>query len=204
MKIAILVEGRTEKAFARFLRDYLKGHLSGRMPVLDFVPQDGGLPTKEKLRRVVDNLLSGSLAADAVIALTDVYTGHQPPLFLDAIDAKKKLSEWVGNNPRFFPHVAQHDFEAWLLPYWSKIQKLARSNRTRPGINPEAVNHNNPPAYRIKEAFEVGGCRKSYSKTIDGPRILSGENLLTSINECTEFKAFVNRIIELSGGTQIP
>lgn len=203
MKISIIVEGRTEEAFARFLRNFLKGHLSGRMPFLDFAPQHGGLPTKEKLRRVVDNLLAGSIAADAVIALTDVYTGHQPPLFLDAIDAKHKLSEWAGNNPKFFPHVAQYDFEAWLIPYWKKIQKLAKSNRVRPSQNPELVNHQNPPAYRIKEVFETGGCNRSYSKTIDGPRILRGENLLISINECSEFKAFVNRIIGLSGGTPI-
>lgn len=203
MKIAILVEGRTEKAFKPFLVEFLKGYLAGRMPNLDFVPQDGGLPTNEKLRRVVENLLAGRRAADRVIGLTDVYTGHQPPLFTDATDAKHQMNTWVGNNPNFFPHTALHDFEAWLIPYWAKIQRLAKSNRASPGTNPETVNHNNPPAYRIKEIFEVGECTNSYSKTIDGPRILRGENLLTSINECSEFKAFVNRIIALSGGTPI-
>jgi hypothetical protein len=203
MKIAILIEGRTEKAFKPFLINFLKGYLEGRMPNLDFVPQDGGLPKNEKLKRVVEYLLSGRLAADRVIGLTDVYTGSQPPLFIDAADAKEKMNTWVGNNPNFFPHTALHDFEAWLLPYWEKIQKLAKSNRVRPGQNPELVNHHNPPAYRIKEVFETGGCHRSYSKTIDGPRILRGENLLISINECSEFKAFVNRIIVLSGGTPI-
>jgi hypothetical protein len=203
MKIAILIEGRTEQAFKPFLSDFLKGYLPGRMPNLDFFPLHGGLPTNEKLRRIVENLLSGSRAADRVIGLTDVYTGHHPPLFTDAADAKQKMNTWVGNNPNFFPHTALHDFEAWLIPYWAKIQRLAKSNRARPGMNPETVNHNNPPAYRIKEIFEVGDCKESYSKTIYGPRILRGENLLISINECSEFKAFVNRIIELSGGTPI-
>ena len=203
MKISILIEGRTERAFKPFLNDFLRGYLAGRMPNLDFVPQDGGLPTNDKLRRVVDNLLVGKRAADRVIGLTDVYTGHQPPLFTDAADAKQMMSTWVGNNPNFFPHAALHDFETWLIPYWTKIQKLAQSNRVRPGQNPESINHQNPPAYRIKEIFEIGGCKKSYSKTIDGPRILRGENLLTSINECTELKAFVNRIIVLSGGTPV-
>lgn len=204
MKISILIEGRTEKAFKPLLNEFLRGYLAGSMPSLDFVPQDGGLPTNDKLKRVVENLLSGKRPTDAVIGLTDVYTGHQPPLFVDATDAKQKLLTWVGNNPKFYPHTALHDFEAWLIPYWTKIQKLAKSNRARPGVNPETVNHSNPPAYRIKEIFEIGGCKKSYSKTIDGPRILRGENLLTSINECSEFKSFVNRIITLSGGTAIP
>jgi hypothetical protein len=203
MKIAILIEGLTERAFKPFLLDFLQGQLAGRMPKLDFVPQHGGLPTNDKLKRVVEKLLQGASAADHVIALSDVYTGHRPPLFNDAAEAKRKMHSWVANNPRFFPHAAQHDFEAWLIPYWTKIQKLAQSNRARPGHDPESVNHNNPPAYRIKEIFEIGACKKSYSKTIDGPRILRGENLMISINECPEFKAFVNRIIELSGGTPI-
>lgn len=204
MKIAVLIEGRTEKAFKPFLNAFLEDYLGGRMPKLDFVPQDGGLPTHGKLKRVVENLLSGRQAADEVIGLTDVYTGHPPPLFLDANDAKQKMTKWVGNNPKFHPHTALHDFESWLILYWTKIQKLAKSNRTRPGQNPETVNHNNPPAYRIKEIFEIGGCKKSYSKTIDGPRILRGESLLTSIDQCSELKSFVNRIIMLSGGTALP
>lgn len=205
MKIAILVEGRTERVFKPFLRSFLDGHLRGQMPRLDFVPQDGGIPTNEKLLRLVENLLNDrKFPADAVIALTDVYTGKNPPLFTDANDAKQKLNLWAGGNPNFYPHVALHDFEAWLLPYWSKIQRLAKSNRTPPAANPETVNHGNPPAYRLQDVFRTGGHKKSYSKTIDAPRILRGEDLLVAINACSELKSFVNRIISLCGGTQLP
>jgi hypothetical protein len=45
------------------------------MPTLDFVPYDGRIPTGDKLRRVVANLQTlRTKPADAVIALTDVYT----------------------------------------------------------------------------------------------------------------------------------
>ena len=204
MRIAILIEGRTEKAFKPFLIDFLKGYLTGKMPKLDFVPQHGGLPTNDKLKRVVENLLSDKKRpADAVIALTDVYTGHNPPLFDDGDDAKKKLKDWVGNNPNFYAHVALHDFEAWLIPFWEKIKTMAKSNAKRPALNPETVNHNNPPAYRLKAVFESGKRKKSYSKTVDVGRILDKENLMTVVNECAEFKLFVNRIIKLSGGTEI-
>jgi hypothetical protein len=153
MKIALILEGKTEKAFLRVLRDFLKGRLGGIMPNIDVVPQDGRIPTGDKLRRMVATLLTGGRASDHVIALTDVYTGTQPPDFQDAADAKRKMNQWVGNEPRFHPHAAQYDFGAWLLPYWPTIQRLAGHNRTAPPGNPETVDHNNPPAHRIKEIF---------------------------------------------------
>ena len=196
MRIAIIVEGRTEKAFKPFLQTYLKGKLSGNMPNLDFVPQDGRIPTKVALRCLVERLLNdGRKSADAVIALTDVYTGTSD--FSDAADAKAKMISWVGNIPNFYPHVALHDFEAWLIPYWPKIQGLAKSDRQRPGSNPEAINHNKPPAYRLKEIYRSRTCRREYNKVRDVPIILRGEDLGVAVNECAELKAFVDRIISL-------
>jgi hypothetical protein len=57
-----------------------------------------------------------------VIALTDVYTGTQPHEFQNAEDAKKKMRQWVGDEPRFHPHAAQYDFEAWLLLYFELVR----------------------------------------------------------------------------------
>ncbi len=204
MKIAVIVEGKTEKAFIPYLRGFLKSRLTGRMPKLDTLPYDGRIPKGDKLKRVVENLLHGGRAADHVIALTDVYTGTHPPDFLDAQDAKDKMRRWVGNEPRFHPHAAQYDFEAWLLPYWPTIQKLARHNRNAPPGNPEQVDNNNPPAFWIKEIFEVGKCRKSYVKPRDAGRILRDNDLSTAINQCSELKAFVNTILSLSGGNPFP
>jgi len=75
--------------------------------------------------------------------LTDVYTGTIPPEFPTAEDAIQKMRQWVGAEPRFHPHVALHDFEAWLLPYWNMIKKLTGSNHKSPGSNSEKVNHGN-------------------------------------------------------------
>ncbi|MHB8782132.1 MAG: DUF4276 family protein [Desulfobacteria bacterium] len=204
MKISIIVEGKTEKAFMPYLREYLKTRLPGGMPKLDTVPYDGRIPKEDKLRRVVVNLLSGPRAVNHVIALTDIYTGTNPPDFHDAADAKAKMRKWVGNEPRFHPHAAQYDFEAWLLPYWSTIQKLANHNKTAPAGNPETVNHSNPPAYRIKEIFDIGRCRDSYVKPRDAGRILKDNDLSTAINQCVELKTLVNTILSVSGGTTIP
>src|SRR5947207_8053873 len=105
MKIAIIVEGETERAFLPQLRAFLSTRLAGRMPKLDPVPYDGRIPKGEKLKRVVERLLDyGKAPADAVIALTDVYTGTKPPDFVDAADARAKMAQWVGPNRAFHPH----------------------------------------------------------------------------------------------------
>ena len=198
MKIAIVVEGRTEQAFKPHLIAFLKGSLEDRMPNLDFFPQDGRIAKGDKLRRVVENLLrNGTRPADAVIALTDVYTGTND--FKDAAEAKRKMREWVGSNDKFYPHAAQHDFEAWLLPYWSEIKKLARHNRGAPPGAPESVNHSNPPSHHIRQIFENGASGRSYSKPRDANRILTGKDLKVAADQCPELKAFLNTILKLSG-----
>ena len=117
MKIAILMEGETERGFLPNLREFLDLRLSGKMPRLIPYTYDGRIPKRDKLKRIVEALLQGrDPDADHVIALTDVYTGSKD--FLDAAEAKQKMQAWAGPNSRFHPHVAQHDFEAWLLPYW--------------------------------------------------------------------------------------
>jgi len=186
-----------------YLRKFLETHLSGRMPRLDPVPYDGRIPSGDKLRRDVTNLLSGKNPADYVIALTDVYTGTNPPDFVDANEARNKMIQWVGDEPRFYPHAAQHDFEAWLLPYWPTIQSLAGHNHRGPTGNPEQVDHSKPPAHWIREIFEIGQCRDSYVKPRDAGRILRKNDLSVAINQCSELRAFVNRIISVCGGNVI-
>ena len=200
MKIAILVEGATEVAFREKLREFLQSRLEQKMPRLRFIPQHGRVPKEEKLKRLVEKLLDND-GYDAVIALTDVYTGTQD--FQDANDAKDKMMRWVDKNPKFYPHTALHDFEAWLLPYWTTIQKLAQHNRSAPRGLPETVNHQQPPSDRIKEIFSSGQCRRDYNKVIDGKAILKKNDLMIAIQACPELKAFVNRIISLCDENQI-
>jgi hypothetical protein len=202
VRIAILVEGATEQAFKAKLREFLRARLpAGQMPRLDMVPCDGRIPTGDKLRRMVSQLLSGKNAADAVVGLTDVYTGTQE--FADAQDAKRKMAAWVGDEPRFHPHVALHDFEAWLLPYWTDIQRLAGSNRAQPGTRPETVNHGKPPAEHLKEVFRSGSKGKAYVKPRDAARILKDNDLAVAANACPELKAFLNTILKSCGAESL-
>ncbi len=201
MKIATIVEGDTERAFRAALIAFLSTRLAKRMPRLTFVRQAGRLPTGARLRRLVTDLLVGAQAADAVIALTDVYTGTQE--FHDAADAKSKMRGWVPDEARFHPHAAQHDFEAWLLPYWPKVQRLAGHNKAAPGSQPEQVNHHKPPCEHLKEIFRIGTCNRHYSKVRDGAAILRDEDLLIAARACAELRAFLNTILTLCGGETI-
>jgi hypothetical protein len=168
------------------------------MPKLKFIPCNGRIHKGKKLRDVVENLLTGTDACHAVIALTDVYTGTKD--FKDAADAKDQMKNWVGNNPKFYPHAASHDFEAWLLPFWSKIQQISGGNRAVPNGSPEQVNHNKPPSKRIEEIFEQGK-RRSYNKARDAKRILDGEDLMDAAVACDELEAFLHTIVvSLCGG----
>jgi len=168
------------------------------MPNVDFFPCHGRIFKEGKLRRTVENLLQkGPVPSDAVIALTDVYTGTDD--FVNAADAKEKMKGWVGNNSRFHPHAAQHDFEAWLLPYWIDIQKLAGHNKSVPPGPPETVNHNRPPSHYIQEIFSIGTCRQAYSKARDAARILRDNDLAVAADKCPELKAFLNTFLVLSG-----
>lgn len=199
MRISIICEGRTESAFKPHLIEFLKSRLAGRMPSLVFDRHDGSIPKERKLQRVVSNLLdTGRNRSGAVIALTDVY-----PAFPNASEAKRQMRDWVGAEGRFHPHVALHDFEAWLLPYWDRIQKLARSNSAPFGADPEKINNGNPPAHRLARIFEAGKCRDSYSKPRDASRILRDADLMVSIQACAELKAFVNTILKLCGAPEI-
>ena len=195
-RIAIIVEGATEKAFATILRDYLTSRLAGQMPRLKFFPEGGRLPTGDKLKRDVKRLLLDG--HDAVIALTDVYTGTQPPDFESAADAKRKMRQWVGPEPRFHAHAAQYEFEAWLLPYWSKIQEQAGANDTSSFPNPESVNHERPPAKRLAELYRTGTKGRAYSKTRDAAAILRGQDLEISAARCPELRAFLDTILTVS------
>jgi hypothetical protein len=194
-----MVEGKTEMAFKSHLRIFLEGRLSGQIPRLDMYPYHGRIPRQEELRYRVELLLRvGKPPSDAVIALTDVYTGDHD--FGDAADAKNKMRQWVGANDRFYPHAAQYEFEAWLLPFWSDIQRIAGHNRNAPPGPPESVNHTRPPSYHIREIFRTGTTRDDYSKPRDANRILRGKDLVVAADKCPELKAFLNTILTISGG----
>ncbi|WP_367399804.1 DUF4276 family protein [Nevskia soli] len=62
---------------------------------------------------------------------------------------------------------------------------------------------NFPPSYYLKEIFEIGNCRDSYSKARDANRILRNKDLAVAAAQCPELKSFLNTILTLSGGSAL-
>ena len=116
---------------------------------------------------------------------------------------KPRCTNGSGRSSRFYPHAAQHDFEAWLLPYWPRIKALADSNRNSPSPHPETVNHDKPPSKHLAEVFRTGGKKRSYSKIRDGAAILRNQDLAISATACPELKAFLNTILDLCGAAKL-
>lgn len=197
VEIGLIIEGQTEEAFLPHLRRFLETRLSGRMPKIRRFPQRGRIPKEKELDLFVRNLLNRRrYNLTAVIALTDVYTGSHD--FTDAADAKAKMAQWV-RDERFFPHAAQFEFEAWLLPYWERIKKITGTNASAPGTQPELINDNNPPSHRLGAIYRTSR-GEGYIKRRDVARILDGQDLCVAANACPELKAFLNTILMLSGG----
>lgn len=202
MKIAMIVEGDTEaKTLKEGIVRFLRSRTDITMPSISMKPQGRGLPKNDALKRPVDNLCQNH---DAVIALTDVHLDSKQVIFADVADAKNKMQKWVGENGAFYPHAAQYDFEAWLIPYWETIQKLSGSNIKMPPRPPEEINSDEPPAHLLKRIFMSGGGRVAYVKPRDATRILKYQDLVIAANACPELKSLLNTILTLSGGTVLP
>ena len=148
MTIVLLVEGDTERA----LKDHLKAFLDQRADAegksrvrLETRPEVGH--TKGRFRNRV-RLELDKPGVTAIVALIDVF-----PNYADASAAKADLAEKAGNAADFHAHAAQYDVEAWLLPFWGDICRRVGVTQSAPGNNPEQVDQNTPPAYRLKELY---------------------------------------------------
>lgn len=91
----------------------------------------------------------------------------------------------------------QHDFEAWLLPYWEDICRRVGLKLASPGPKPEQVDLDKPPSVRLHELYRRAG--RSYKKPRDAAAILRGKDLTVSAGRCPQFKAFLNSLLDLAG-----
>ncbi len=204
VNIVILIEGQTEVQFIeQHVKHFLENRIRGHMPRIRTVKCGGPLPKQYELKKAVERLLSNQKKpVDAVVALTDVYTGITPHPFQDGEDARRKMNEWTGNNPNFHPHAAQYEIEAWLIPYRDRIQKISGCQDPPPGRSPEEIDHDNPPSHLLERVFKKGGSQ--YKKTLHPVRILDNQDLMKSVKECPHLKNFLNTLLTLSSADPIP
>jgi hypothetical protein len=192
--IVLLVEGETETVLKEHLKQFLDERAAAEgQPKVALRAKDIMTLSAERLcRRIALEL--GDPQVTAVIGLVDVY-----PNFSSAREAKDFLRQTAGGNPRFYPHAAQYEVEAWILPYWKDICRRVGVQRAAPGQNPEQVNRLRPPSHHLADLYQLARPRKKYVKTIEMAAILRGKDLIIAAEQCPEFKSFLNTLLELGG-----
>ena len=100
---------------------------------------------------------------------------------------------------KFKADCALHDFEAWLLPYWDRVYRLAGKTPPKAPKWPslENVDLQKPPSRVLCDDVFTG--KPGYIKTIHGPKILEGQDLRVAADACPELKAFLNTLLDLAG-----
>ena len=200
MTIVLLVEGATETALKHKLKAFLdiQAEREGR-PKVALRTRDIMSLSEGKLRGRIRLELSAP-QVEAVVGLIDVY-----PEFTSATEAKEFLRRAADGEPRFYPHAAQYEVEAWLLPYWEKICQRVGVRQASPGPHPEQVNLNNPPSRRLATLYRLAKPRpRKYVKTIEMAAILRDKDLNVAANQCPELKSLLNTLLMLGNLTPLP
>lgn len=197
MKIVLLVEGDTEQA----LKEHLKRFLDER--TAQAARDRVSLQTRSLRldRKDIEKRLRLELATKdtvAVVALVDVY-----PYFDSPEAAKAFLLQAAGRDPRFYAHVARHDAEAWLLPFWEEICARVGVRKKAPGPHPEEIDGEHPPSERLEELYRLSKPPRKYIKPVEMNAILRGKDLTIIATSCPEFRAFLNTLLRLSGLSEI-
>lgn len=196
--IVLLVEGGTEIA----LKDHLKRFLDKRAAAAGQPRGRVRLVTRQgivtgsvpRLRhRVRMELRAPNVVG--VVALIDAFptfVGQDDP----AAAAIAHLRQ-ASDDARFYPHVALHDVEAWLLPYWAEICGRLGFHQARPGGAPETIDGEQPPSRRLDTLYRRAN--KKYVKQTEMERILRGQDLTVAAAQCPQLRAFLNTLLTLSG-----
>ncbi|MEM7536473.1 MAG: DUF4276 family protein [Chloroflexota bacterium] len=194
-KIVLYVEGDTEVALKKHLKAFLdeRAETEGK-PKVTLETRKLVTRKADKLHRDVKRELRRRDVL-GVVGLIDVF-----PNFKNAEEAKRHLRRAVGDEPNFYPHAAQYDVEAWLLPFWNDICRRIGVRQSSPGSKPETVNGMNPPAYRLTNLYKrAKKPKRDYKKAIEMAAILKGKDLAVAAESCPELKAFLNTLLRLNG-----
>jgi len=191
--VILLVEGATETALKRHLKRFLDHRaMSENQPKMALRTKPfRTVPNAVQFEKRV-RLELGAKGVKAVVGLLDVY-----PNFDSADEAKEFMRKAAGFDERFFAHAAQYDVEAWLLPYWEFICRRIGVTRSRPGSNPEQVNHFSPPSRRLEELYRIA--KRKYKKPLEMTAILERQDLSIAAQECRELRLLLNTLLKMGG-----
>lgn len=212
IRLAIVVEGRTEEEFVKqLLAEHLVEHgvlASARLVGAGKRDRRGGNVSVE---RVVASMMRVSHTHDAVTSLIDFYGFRQRPTD-DASELEQLIDEAYARAPhrrlrddRVFAYVQMHEFEALLFSDVAAFARTLDIPRNADSaladvrarfVSPEDINDrpNTTPSKRILDAVP------NYSKVADGSIIASEVGIEAMRRECPRFGGWLARLEALGAG----
>ncbi len=216
-KVLILVEGQTEETF---VRDILAPYLSRKgvycIPKLATTKRvksgsdfKGGITSYPKIKDDILRLLHDSSAA-LVTTMIDFYGFASNVPFRDAVEGNtcfERVSSLEAlfkkdiNNPRFFPYLQLHEFEAMVFVSPGAVALTLRERDKESRVtsikrefnSPEEIDDNpeTTPSKRLTKVFP------SYQKPLHGPLIAKRIGFEAIRKECSHFNRWVEHLENL-------
>lgn len=191
-KVVILCEGPSDEAILKVL--FQKEKLAHITPW--FQPLNGATRFREKeIRSRVCNSLKapGVLGVFALIDLKGASVNYPADVSFYPDKARfveqhlKEFLTGLSESDRFFPHVAVHDIEAWILADKDAVANyFGKSTISYNADCPEVIDFNRPPSYILGDLFKSK--ELVYRKTVHGPELFKTVNVNTVYNKCPHFK----------------
>ena len=201
MRLAIVVEGRTEEEFVSGLvAPELQRRGISSQPILL-----GGNVSVDRVSVEMSNL---SWNFDSVTSFVDYYgfkdrRNESPESLQAAIDDKtRRRIRRKYNHSRIFSYVQKYEFEGLLFSETESFDRLYGDSQRYGQIlenirsqfhTPEDINDNSQTA----PSKRIAGIIPKYKKVIDGPLVAMETGLITIRHECPCFDAWVLRLESL-------
>lgn len=198
MRLAIVVEGRTEEEFVKeLLRSELQVQGIEAIPVL--------LKGNVSIDRVVSNMSRLAWNFDSVTSLVDCYgfkgrNDRSPEVIQSIIDAEVgERIKRTYDQSRVFSYVQKYEFEALLFSNTGVLDRLYGGTRQY-GIELERVRSKFHSPEDINDDPRTTPSRRlcriisEYNKVVDGPLIAMETGLTTMRSECARFDEWISRL----------
>ncbi|MBI2872031.1 MAG: DUF4276 family protein [Chloroflexi bacterium] len=196
MTVKLYCEGGTEKGLRRLLQP-IREELRTRNLGLHIRTYEGVGQLLHKLPSATRDSLS--TGARAVFALVDLHGA--PVSFPNPRAPARQRADWLREHlrtlipeqyrNRFYPHVAVHELEAWILADPSGLRERLKTSSLPSWPHPECVNDTTPPSDVLNGLFRAR-LKIRYAKIKEGVPLLEKLNLDAVYKGCPSFQLFID------------
>ncbi len=194
-RVAISVEGKTEREFVNYVLAPFFNHLETAVIPISV---DGNI----SLQRVAKEITQLLHSFDYVTTFYDFYGFKDKPADITADQLEEQLKQTVKEELRFFPYIQKLEFEALMFANPEitanhfkepNKQKDLEKILCRYNFNPEDINGGNEthPSKRLEKLFS------GYNKALDGPVIAGKIGLQILREQCPRFNKWIEKITQL-------